>query len=135
MTARTEAAAREALLSLAAELEAEALTMRRDLSKSALQHAAGMARRAATGAPGAPETVAPVAQDPGSRLDALSAAQDEEFPATWDGGHALVVEFGDEEMLARCQCGTPLGTGRPNEALDKFGLSWERHVMSLWRTP
>lgn len=55
--------------------------------------------------------------------------KDEEFPATWEGGHALVIEFGDEQLLARCQCGTPLGDGRPGTPLD----TWERHVMSLWR--
>lgn len=54
----------------------------------------------------------------------------EEFPATWTGGHALVIEFGDEELTARCQCGKPLGTGTPATSLDDFGLPWERHVMT-----
>lgn len=52
-----------------------------------------------------------------------------EFPATWAGGHALVVEFGDEELIARCQCRVPLGEGTPATPLDEFGQRWERHVM------
>lgn len=55
---------------------------------------------------------------------------DAEFPATWAGGHALVIEFGDEEFLARCQCGTQLGIGNPTTSLDHFGLVWEHHVMT-----
>jgi hypothetical protein len=53
----------------------------------------------------------------------------DEFPATWAGGHALVIEFGDEELAARCQCGQALGRGTPAESLDKFAQPWERHVM------
>jgi hypothetical protein len=55
---------------------------------------------------------------------------DDEFPASWIGGHSLVIEFGDEEFLARCQCGHPLGVCRPSDSLDKFQLPWERHVMT-----
>lgn len=61
----------------------------------------------------------------------------EEFPATWDGGHALIVEFGDEQLLARCQCGVPFGqvfqvvcTATPMASLDSLGIAWERHVMT-----
>jgi hypothetical protein len=58
---------------------------------------------------------------------------DEEFPATWNGGHALVVEFGDERLSARCQCMAPLGTGNPATPLDTFGQAWEQHVTGLPR--
>jgi hypothetical protein len=68
----------------------------------------------------------PVGWDDG----AAAAPVDEEFPATWAGGHALVIEFGDEEFLARCQCGEGLGYGAPSESLDKFQYPWERHVMT-----
>lgn len=58
---------------------------------------------------------------------------DEEFPATWAGGHALVIEFGDEEIIGRCQCGDPFGTGTPATPLDVFAGPWEKHVMGLQR--
>lgn len=54
----------------------------------------------------------------------------EEFPATWTGGHALIIEFGDEELYAHCQCGTLFGTGNPATPLDEFARPWERHVAS-----
>ena len=57
------------------------------------------------------------------------------IPATWDGGHALIVEFGDEELAAHCQCGAWIGVGTPATSLDEFGLSWERHVMGLVLVP
>lgn len=53
-----------------------------------------------------------------------------DFPATWEGGHALVIEFGDEELLGRCQCGSSFGTGTPAHSLNIFALAWERHVMT-----
>jgi hypothetical protein len=55
----------------------------------------------------------------------------DEFPATWEGGHALVIEFGDEELHGRCQCGEQLGTRRPDEGLDGFGDPWAGHVVTL----
>jgi hypothetical protein len=54
-----------------------------------------------------------------------------EFPATLAGGHALITEFGDEEMHGHCQCGEPFGTLTPDKPLDSFGETWERHVMRL----
>jgi hypothetical protein len=57
----------------------------------------------------------------------------EDFPATWEGGHALIIEFGDEEIRAHCQCGTKFGECRPNESLDTFGTPWEQHVLRLPR--
>jgi hypothetical protein len=61
----------------------------------------------------------------------LHAAEppDEEFPASWPGGHALVIEFGDEEFIARCQCGIPFGARNPASSLDLWQQPWERHVM------
>lgn len=68
--------------------------------------------------------------------DAITAAastqfqhRDAEFPATWQGGHALIVEFGDEELYGHCQCGTRLGTATPDKPIDAFAEAWERHVM------
>ena len=55
---------------------------------------------------------------------------EEDFPATWEGGHALVIEYGDCEFIGRCQCGKPLATIRPNQSLDEFGQPWEKHVMT-----
>jgi hypothetical protein len=68
-------------------------------------------------------------------FDHLAADPDPDFPATMAGGHALIIEFGDEEALCHCQCGDPLDhlTMRPDQSLDTLGLRWERHVMSLWR--
>jgi hypothetical protein len=54
---------------------------------------------------------------------------DDEFPASWAGGHALVIEFGDEEFIARCQCGVPFGARNPASSLDLWQQPWERHVM------
>jgi hypothetical protein len=59
--------------------------------------------------------------------------QDPEFPATWAGGHALVLEYGDEEMHGRCQCGQRFTPQRPDKPLDGFAGPWERHVMGLSR--
>jgi hypothetical protein len=53
---------------------------------------------------------------------------------TWDGGHALIIEFGDEEFAARCQCGHPFGYQRPDESLDKYQQPWERHTMTTQDT-
>lgn len=55
---------------------------------------------------------------------------DPEFPATLSGGHALIVEFGDEEIYGYCQCGKTLGMLRPSQPLDRLAGSWERHVMT-----
>jgi hypothetical protein len=63
--------------------------------------------------------------------DQLRREMRRNYPATWPGGHALVVEFGDEQLAARCQCGAPFGTGTPATPLDTFSLPWERHVMEL----
>ncbi|MFD4397272.1 hypothetical protein [Kitasatospora sp. NPDC058478] len=54
-----------------------------------------------------------------------------DFPATLAGGHALVLQYGDCEIHAACQCGEPLGTSTPAQPLDTHAPAWERHVMSL----
>lgn len=61
---------------------------------------------------------------------AAIGAADEDFPTTWEGGHALVIEYGDCEMYGRCQCGRDLGTATPDKPLDRFAGPWERHVMT-----
>lgn len=74
-----------------------------------------------------PELVATAAE----QLNAITAGQaDPDFQATLGGGHALIVEYGDEELLGRCQCGKPLGTLRPDQPIDRFADGWERHVMT-----
>lgn len=56
---------------------------------------------------------------------------DETFPATWEGGHALIVEFGDMELYGRCQCKKDFGVIRPDQSIDTtFAMRWERHVMT-----
>ncbi|WP_411119021.1 hypothetical protein [Streptomyces sp. 058-1L] len=57
-------------------------------------------------------------------------AEDEDFPTTWEGGHALVIEYGDCEIYGRCQCGKQLGMVTPDKPLDRFAGPWERHVMT-----
>lgn len=55
---------------------------------------------------------------------------DEDFATTWDGGHALVIEYGDCEFYGRCQCGRDFGMVTPDRYRgDVFGDKWERHVM------
>ncbi|MBT2505125.1 hypothetical protein J7I98_04280 [Streptomyces sp. ISL-98] len=56
---------------------------------------------------------------------------DAEFPATWNGGHSLVVEYGDCELYGRCQCGKEFGMVTPDKSLDRFAGPWELHVRGL----
>jgi hypothetical protein len=73
---------------------------------------------------------------PDGLLETLHAAIEpggSEFPATWAGGHALVIEFGDEELTARCQCGHQLGSGTPATSLESFAQPWEAHAMTAGR--
>lgn len=53
---------------------------------------------------------------------------DPDFRETLGGGHALVVEFGDCEMHASCQCGTRFGITTPDASLDTFVPAWEHHT-------
>ncbi|MFD5814353.1 hypothetical protein [Streptomyces sp. NPDC127038] len=56
---------------------------------------------------------------------------DPEFQTTLEGGHALIVEYGDCEFYGTCQCGKQLGMVRPDRFRDDvFGAAWERHVMT-----
>ena len=56
---------------------------------------------------------------------------DPEFRTTLDGGHALIVEYGDCEFYGRCQCGKKLGMVTPDKFRDGvFSGKWERHVMT-----
>jgi hypothetical protein len=66
----------------------------------------------------------------GERPLFVPVVPDPDWPATWNGGHALVIEFGDEEFIVQCQCGHPLGTCHPSDSLDRFQLPWERHLMT-----
>lgn len=73
---------------------------------------------------------------------------EEEFSTTWAGGHALIIEFGDEEIYGSCQCLTArkpapdfdefmikgFGIIRPDQGLDSIMRKWERHVMTLRRS-
>jgi hypothetical protein len=55
---------------------------------------------------------------------------DETFLTTWEGGHALVIEYGDCEFYGRCQCGKTFGMATPNRfRADTFCDKWEQHVM------
>lgn len=56
---------------------------------------------------------------------------DPEFPTTLEGGHALIVEYGDCEFYGSCQCGKQLGMVTPDQfGGGAFGVEWERHVMT-----
>lgn len=56
---------------------------------------------------------------------------DDDFATTWEGGHALIVEYGDCEFYGRCQCGKTFGMVTPDRFSDDvFGGKWERHVMT-----
>ena len=58
-------------------------------------------------------------------------ASDEDFPTTWEGGHALVIEYGDCEFYGRCLCGKKLGMVTPDKYRDDaFSGKWEHHVMT-----
>ncbi|MEV7140710.1 hypothetical protein [Streptomyces tauricus] len=56
---------------------------------------------------------------------------DPEVPTTLEGGHALVIEYGDCEFYGSCQCGKEFGMVTPDRFRDDvFGSKWERHVMT-----
>lgn len=62
---------------------------------------------------------------------AASLPKDDDFATTWEGGHALVVEYGDCEFYGRCQCGKDFGMVTPDKYhADVYGSAWERHVMT-----
>lgn len=75
-----------------------------------------------------PELVATAAE----QIAAITAGHaDPDFRATTAGGHALIVEYGDEELHGTCQCGEQLRTITPDQPIDQLATPWERHVMSL----
>ncbi|MEV4863226.1 hypothetical protein [Streptomyces ossamyceticus] len=53
---------------------------------------------------------------------------DPDFQECLGGGHALVVEYGDCELLGSCQCGKPFGATTPDASLDTFARPWEHHT-------
>jgi hypothetical protein len=53
---------------------------------------------------------------------------DPDFPETLAGGHALVIQYGDCELIGSCQCGRRFGTTTPDASLDTFVQLWERHT-------
>jgi hypothetical protein len=56
------------------------------------------------------------------------ADPDPDFTETLAGGHALIVEYGDCELIGSCQCGRRFGTTTPAASLDTFVDPWERHT-------
>jgi hypothetical protein len=56
------------------------------------------------------------------------ADPDPDFAETLAGGHALVVQYGDCELIGACQCGRRFGTTIPDASLDTFVDPWERHT-------
>jgi hypothetical protein len=56
------------------------------------------------------------------------ADPDPDFAETLAGGHALVVQYGDCEVIGDCQCGRRFGTTTPDASLDTFVGPWERHT-------
>lgn len=64
-------------------------------------------------------------------VPATSVPDIDDFRTTWEGGHALITEYGDCEFYGRCQCGKDFGMVTPNRyRADVFGTKWERHVMT-----
>ncbi|WP_435279109.1 hypothetical protein [Streptomyces sp. 1222.5] len=57
-------------------------------------------------------------------------APDPDFRETLGGGHALIVEYGDCELIGSCQCGRRFGRTTPDASLDTFVQPWERHCMT-----
>ncbi|WP_157874558.1 hypothetical protein [Streptomyces sp. AcH 505] len=55
---------------------------------------------------------------------------DPDFRETLAGGHALIVQYGDCELIGSCQCGKDLGTVTPDKPIDRFAAKWERHCMT-----
>ncbi|MET9729740.1 hypothetical protein ABZZ79_03435 [Streptomyces sp. NPDC006458] len=51
-------------------------------------------------------------------------------PETLVGGHALVVEYGDQDVHGACQCGRRLGRITPTAHLDSLAALWERHTLT-----
>ncbi|MGI5408677.1 hypothetical protein ACQEV9_18020 [Streptomyces chartreusis] len=60
---------------------------------------------------------------------------DLEFRETRAGGHALVIEYGDCELLGSCQCGRRLGRVPPDKPIDRLVGLWERHTMTELTAP
>jgi hypothetical protein len=56
------------------------------------------------------------------------ADPDPDFPETLAGGHALVLQYGDCEVIGSCQCGKGFGMTGPDASLDTFAAPWERHT-------
>lgn len=55
---------------------------------------------------------------------------DPEFQTTLEGGHAMVVEYGDCEFYGTCQCGKKLGKVTPDQFGGTFAIDWEHHVLT-----
>jgi hypothetical protein len=53
---------------------------------------------------------------------------DIEFRETLAGGHALLVEHGDCELIGTCQCGRALGRITQAGSVDQLAALWERHT-------
>lgn len=53
---------------------------------------------------------------------------DTEFRETLAGGHALIVQYGDCELIGSCQCGRALGRITPAGSVDHLAALWERHT-------
>lgn len=53
---------------------------------------------------------------------------DEEFRESLAGGHALIIQYGDCELIGSCQCGRRLARITPGKRLDALAVPWERHT-------
>jgi hypothetical protein len=56
------------------------------------------------------------------------AEPDPDCPESLAGGHALIVEHGDYELIGTCQCGRRLGSLLPSGSVDHLAGIWERHT-------
>jgi hypothetical protein len=53
-----------------------------------------------------------------------------DFLETLAGGHALIIQHGDCELIGSCQCGADFGRTSPDASLDTFVPGWEHHAMT-----
>jgi hypothetical protein len=53
---------------------------------------------------------------------------DSEAVETLAGGHALIIQHGDRELIGSCQCGRALGRITPAGSVDHLAGLWERHT-------
>ncbi|OYP17017.1 hypothetical protein CFC35_22990 [Streptomyces sp. FBKL.4005] len=57
-----------------------------------------------------------------------ASGQSPAVPETLAGGHALIVQRTEFELLGTCQCGRALGRTTSHGTADSLAVPWERHT-------